>query len=114
MQKLALPGGIANNSTVRLEAGDYVEAPGYLDWGYLEKMCKGTIGYFATQLQPVDVTPQFLSFQPTNGGVLINASGLISMQGLVGYRLADTKALATLGATTYVVGSALAAMPASL
>ena len=46
--------------------------------------------------------------------LLINASGLISMQGLVGYRLADTKALATLGATTYVVGSALAAMPASL
>ncbi len=46
--------------------------------------------------------------------LLINAAGLISMQGLVGYMLADTKSLATLGATTYVIGSALAAMPASL
>ncbi len=57
-------------------ATDYVEQPGYLNWGYLEKMCKGVIGYYATQLQPVDVTPQFLSFQPTNSGLLINASGL--------------------------------------
>ncbi len=57
-------------------ANDYVEAPGYLDWGYLQKMCKGVIGYYATQLQPVDVTPQILSFQPTNSGLLINASGL--------------------------------------
>jgi len=46
--------------------------------------------------------------------LLINASGLISMQGLVGYMLAETKSLATLGATTYVIGSALAAMPAAL
>ncbi len=36
------------------------------------------------------------------------------MNGLVGYALADTKALATLGVTTYVLGSALATMPASL
>jgi hypothetical protein len=56
---------------------DYVEQPGYLDWGYLQKMCKGTLGYFATQLQPVDVTPQFLSFESGwPGGLLINASGL--------------------------------------
>lgn len=58
-------------------ATDYVELPGYLDWGYLAKMCKSVIGYFATQLQPVDVTPRAVSIQPgTNGGVLINFSGL--------------------------------------
>jgi MFS family permease len=36
------------------------------------------------------------------------------MSALVGFDLADVKALATLGATTYVAGSALATMPASL
>jgi MFS family permease len=46
--------------------------------------------------------------------LLINGAGLIAVNGLVGYELADTKALATLGATTYVIGSALAAMPTSL
>jgi hypothetical protein len=46
--------------------------------------------------------------------LLINGAGLISMQGLVGYMLVDTKSLATLGATTYVIGSTVAAMPASL
>lgn len=46
--------------------------------------------------------------------LLINASGLISMNGLIGYSLAQTKALATFGATTYVLGSALATMPMSL
>ncbi|MCC7327056.1 MAG: MFS transporter [Burkholderiales bacterium] len=46
--------------------------------------------------------------------LLTNASGLISMNGLVGYSLVDTKTLATLGATTYVLGSALATMPMSL
>jgi hypothetical protein len=60
---------------------DYVEAPGYLDWSYLQKMCKGVIGYYATQLQPVDVTPQFLSFEPGSpSGLLINASGLLRCQ----------------------------------
>ncbi|TMH03157.1 MAG: MFS transporter, partial [Betaproteobacteria bacterium] len=39
---------------------------------------------------------------------------MIAMNGLVGYALAADKSLATLGATTYVLGSALAAMPASL
>jgi MFS family permease len=48
------------------------------------------------------------------GLLLINGAGLISMQGLVGYMLTDTKSLATLGATTYVIGSALAAMPAAM
>ncbi len=46
--------------------------------------------------------------------LLTNAAGLISMNGLVGYALAETKTLATLGVTTYVLGSALATMPASL
>jgi MFS family permease len=46
--------------------------------------------------------------------LLTNASGLITMNGLVGYSLADAKAAATLGATTYVLGSAVATMPMSL
>ncbi len=46
--------------------------------------------------------------------LLTNAAGLITMNGLVGYALADTKTLATLGVTLYVLGSALATMPASL
>src|SRR4029450_8374125 len=46
--------------------------------------------------------------------LLTNAAGLISMNGLVGYALAETKTLATLGVTTYVIGSAVATMPASL
>jgi MFS family permease len=46
--------------------------------------------------------------------LLVNNAGLIAMNGLVGYALADNKALATVGVTTYVLGSALAAMPASL
>jgi len=36
------------------------------------------------------------------------------MNGLVGYSLTDTKSLATLGASTYVLGSALTTMPMSL
>ena len=46
--------------------------------------------------------------------LLVNNAGLIAMNGLVGYALVDNKAFATLGVTSYVVGSALAAMPASL
>ncbi len=46
--------------------------------------------------------------------LLTNGSGLITMNGLVGYALADTKTLATLGVTVYVLGSAVATMPASL
>ena len=46
--------------------------------------------------------------------LLVNNSGLIAMNGLVGYALVDNKAFATLGVTSYVLGSALAAMPASL
>src|ERR1700687_1981130 len=46
--------------------------------------------------------------------LLINNAGLIAMNGLVGYALVDNKTFATLGATSFVVGSALAAMPAAL
>jgi MFS family permease len=46
--------------------------------------------------------------------LLTNAAGLISINGLVGYALVETKTLATLGATTYVLGSALSTMPMSL
>jgi MFS family permease len=46
--------------------------------------------------------------------LLVNGAGLISMNGLIGYELATDKSFATLGATTYVLGSALAAMPAAL
>ena len=48
------------------------------------------------------------------GLLLGNGSGLVSMNGLVGHELSDIKSLATLGATTYVLGSAVATMPASL
>ncbi|HEY4138794.1 MAG TPA: MFS transporter [Casimicrobiaceae bacterium] len=46
--------------------------------------------------------------------LLINAAGLITMNGLVGYSLTDQKALATLGVTTYVLGSAVSTLPFSL
>ena len=46
--------------------------------------------------------------------LLTNASGLISMNGLVGLALAQNKSFATFGATTYVLGSALAALPMAL
>jgi len=46
--------------------------------------------------------------------LLTNGAGLISMSALVGYGLVETKTLASLPATTYVIGSALATMPASL
>src|SRR5260221_6310446 len=46
--------------------------------------------------------------------LLTNAAGLIAMNGLVGYSLVETKTIATLGATTYVLGSALSTMPMSL
>jgi len=48
------------------------------------------------------------------GLLLTNSAGLITMNGLVGFDLAGTKTLATLGVTTYVLGSAVATMPASL
>jgi MFS family permease len=46
--------------------------------------------------------------------LLTNSAGLVTMNGLIGYSLAETKALATLGVTAYVLGSAIATMPASL
>jgi len=56
---------------------DYVEQPGYLDWSYLERMCKSVVGYYATQLQPVDVTPRIISLQAgANGSALVQVAGL--------------------------------------
>ncbi|MBK8961049.1 MAG: MFS transporter [Proteobacteria bacterium] len=46
--------------------------------------------------------------------LLTNAAGLVALNGLVGYQLASNKSLATLGVTTYVIGSALSTMPMSL
>src|SRR5262249_45314993 len=46
--------------------------------------------------------------------LLVNASGLITINGLVGFSLTDVKSLATLGVTTYVLGSALTTYPMSL
>ena len=46
--------------------------------------------------------------------LLVNSAALIAMNGLIGYALVTDKTYATLGVTTYVLGSALAAMPASL
>jgi MFS family permease len=46
--------------------------------------------------------------------LLTNGAGLISMSALVGFGLVETKTLASLPATTYVIGSALATMPVSL
>jgi MFS family permease len=46
--------------------------------------------------------------------LLTNASGLISMNGLVGFALAPDRTLATLGVTTYVLGSAATTYPMSL
>jgi MFS family permease len=46
--------------------------------------------------------------------LLTNSAGLISMMALVGYELTEVKAIATLAASTYVLGSAVATMPASL
>jgi MFS family permease len=46
--------------------------------------------------------------------LLTNSAGLIAMNGLVGFELAEQKPLATLGVTTYVLGSAATTFPMSL
>jgi MFS family permease len=46
--------------------------------------------------------------------LLANGSGLVSMFAVIGYSLVDAKTIATLAATTYVLGSAGSAMPAAL
>jgi MFS family permease len=43
--------------------------------------------------------------------LLANGAGLAALTGLVGYELAQSKGLATLGVTTYIAGSALASYP---
>ncbi|HEX8739420.1 MAG TPA: MFS transporter [Casimicrobiaceae bacterium] len=46
--------------------------------------------------------------------LLVNSAGLISINGLIGYAIAPSRSLATFGVTTYVLGSAIAALPMSL
>ena len=46
--------------------------------------------------------------------LLTNSVTLIALNGLAGFALAEDKSLATLPVTTYVIGSALTTMPASL
>ena len=46
--------------------------------------------------------------------LLTNAVTLIAVSSLAGYAMADNKALATLPATTYVIGGAMGAFPASM
>ena len=46
--------------------------------------------------------------------LLTNAVTLIAVSSLAGYAIADNKALATAPATTYVIGVAIAAFPASM
>src|SRR6185295_9297824 len=46
--------------------------------------------------------------------LLTNAVTLIAVSSLVGYAIAETKALATLPATLYTVGVAITAFPASM
>ena len=46
--------------------------------------------------------------------LLTNSAGLIAMLAVIGFSLAEVKTAATLAASTYVIGSALATMPASL
>ncbi len=58
--------------------------------------------------------PQYLLLACCQALLLTNAAALISMNGLVGYSLVEWKTIATLGATTYVLGSALSTMPMAL
>src|SRR5258708_22542967 len=48
------------------------------------------------------------------GPMLTNAVTLIAVSSLAGYAIAENKALATAPATTYVIGIAIAAFPASM
>lgn len=57
--------------------GDYVEQPNYIDWTYVGKMARSAIGYFATRIQPVDVTPSIVSIHAeTNNAVQLLFTGL--------------------------------------
>jgi hypothetical protein len=59
------------------KATDYVELPDYLDWTYAGKMCRTVIGYYATKLEPVDVTPVARGIHSgTNGVLAIDFTGI--------------------------------------
>jgi len=73
---LFIEGSFSSNPNYH-QLGDYVEQPNYIDWTYAGRMSRIAIGYFATKLQPVDVTPSVVSIQPeTNSAVLIRFLGL--------------------------------------
>jgi len=56
---------------------DNLEQPDNIDWPYAGKMCKSAIGYFATQLVPLDVTPAALSVtRGDHGSVAVHFSGI--------------------------------------
>ncbi len=70
----------ANNPNYH-KATDYVEMPGYIDWSYVSKVCRSVIGFYATQLEIVDVTPEALSVTPgTNGAMNVTFRGLPGCQ----------------------------------
>jgi hypothetical protein len=56
--------------------GDFVEQPNYINWDYVGNMARGTIGYFAEVLQPVDVGPTALSLRPQGAGLRLSFTGL--------------------------------------
>ena len=63
------------------QSTDYVERANYLDWDYAANMCRSVIGYFATMLEPVDVTPTAVSIWPgTNAAAHVIFAGLPGCQ----------------------------------
>ncbi len=56
---------------------DYADYPGNLDWNYASRMARVMIGYFATRLQIVDVTPATVGIALSpHGPATIQFSGL--------------------------------------
>jgi hypothetical protein len=73
---LFIEGDFSNNPNYH-QLTDQVEQPNYIDWAYAGRMARSAIGYLATKLDPVDVTPSVVSIRPeTNNAVLIQFSGL--------------------------------------
>ncbi len=59
------------------KSGDFVDQPGNISWNYANKMAKGALGYFAGEIQPVDIAPTGLEPAPlAGGGLRLNFSGL--------------------------------------
>ena len=75
---------------------DYSENPGYLNWPYIEKVCKSVIGYYGTVLQPVDVSPILVGVAPRPDGAM-----QIAFSGLPGCKYA-TELCTDLGSAIWV------------